>query len=133
MTKTVQVYDPAMCCSSGVCGTTVDPLLARFAADLEWLKAQGVNVERYNLAQQPGAFVANAVVKRALDDGGPESLPFVLVDGALSSRGTVPDRAKLAALASIPYSPPVQPTGRRLGVMVKADEASSSGCCGAGE
>ena len=53
---TIRVFDPAMCCSSGVCGPSVDPQLARFSADLDWLKAQGVSVERFNLAQQPAAF-----------------------------------------------------------------------------
>ena len=52
----VQVFDPAMCCSTGVCGPSVDPVLPRFAADLEWLKSKGVRVERYNLAQEVGAF-----------------------------------------------------------------------------
>ena len=55
-----------MCCSTGVCGPSVDPELARFTADLDWLKKQGVQVERYNLSQQPGAFAANAVVNEAL-------------------------------------------------------------------
>ncbi len=31
---TIEVFDPAMCCSTGVCGPQVDPDLARFAADL---------------------------------------------------------------------------------------------------
>ena len=53
MTK-LEVFDPPMCCSSGVCGPKVDPVLPRFAADLEWMKSQGVAVSRYNLAQLPG-------------------------------------------------------------------------------
>ena len=40
----VKVFDPAMCCSTGVCGPGVDPQLARFAADLEWLAGQGVRL-----------------------------------------------------------------------------------------
>lgn len=51
----VRVFDPAMCCSTGICGPSVDPQLVRFAADLDWLKGQGVSVERFNLSQQPGA------------------------------------------------------------------------------
>ncbi len=53
----VQVFDPPMCCATGVCGPEVDPALVRFASDLEWLKSSGVEVERFNLAQQPAAFV----------------------------------------------------------------------------
>ena len=46
----LQVFDPAMCCSTGVCGPSVDPALAHFASDLEALKSAGVVVERFNLA-----------------------------------------------------------------------------------
>ena len=54
--KTIQVYDKPMCCSTGVCGPQVDPVLPRFAADLAWLKSQGHQVERFNLAQHDGLF-----------------------------------------------------------------------------
>jgi len=46
MTFPIQVFDPPLCCSTGVCGTDVDPELVRFAADLDWLAKQGVEVER---------------------------------------------------------------------------------------
>jgi hypothetical protein len=52
----IETYDPPMCCPTGVSGTDVDPKLAQFAADLEWLMEKGVKVERYNLAQQPDKF-----------------------------------------------------------------------------
>lgn len=49
----LRVYDPPMCCSTGVCGPEVDPALTRFAADVDWLGRRGVTVERYNPAQEP--------------------------------------------------------------------------------
>ena len=67
-TQTLQVFDPAMCCSTGVCGPDVDPKLVQFAADLDWLKTQAVIVQRYNLSQDPGAFVQNPIVKSALTE-----------------------------------------------------------------
>jgi AhpD family alkylhydroperoxidase len=96
----VQVFDPAMCCPTGVCGPEVDPSLVRFAADLEWLKANGAEVERFNLSQEPAAFVANAEVTaamRARDD----ALPLLLVDGKIVSQGSYPERGALAELAGI--------------------------------
>ena len=45
MSTTIRVFDPAMCCSTGVCGPGVDPELARFASDVDWLQKQGVKVE----------------------------------------------------------------------------------------
>ena len=77
----LQVFDPPMCCSSGVCGPSVDPTLARFAADLEWLKSKGIEVERCNLAQDPGAFVHNPTLKMALNSKGIECLPLLSLDG----------------------------------------------------
>jgi arsenical resistance operon trans-acting repressor ArsD len=99
----VQVYDPAMCCSTGVCGPSVDPVLPQFAADLEWLKCKGIDVERYNLAQQVAAFAANAVVKQALNSKGTRCLPMVLVDGEVKSEGAYPSREQLAEFVSITY------------------------------
>jgi arsenite methyltransferase len=92
----VQVFDPPMCCSTGVCGPAVNPVLPRFAADLAWLKGQGVTVSRFNLSQQPGAFVANEVVKAEIAGEGADCLPMVLVDGRIVSRRTYPTRNQLA-------------------------------------
>ena len=97
----VQVYDPAMCCSTGVCGPSVDPVLPQFAADLEWLKTKGIEVERYNLAQQVAAFAANSAVKLALNSKGTKCLPMVLVDGEVRSEGIYPTREQLAEFVSI--------------------------------
>jgi Arsenical resistance operon protein ArsD len=114
MSVTVRVFDPAMCCSTGVCGPSVDPDLARFAADLDWLKQQGVSVERYNLSSEPGAFASTPAVKEALARG-TEVLPLVLVGDRIAVEGSYPSRDTLAALA---------------GIVVKKLPASSSGCCG---
>ncbi len=92
----VQVYDPAMCCSTGVCGPSVDPKLAQFAADLDWLANQGAAVERYNLAQQPEAFAANEQVKRALQYDETDCLPLILVNGVIVSKRSYPARTQMA-------------------------------------
>ena len=117
MPTTLRVFDPAMCCSSGVCGPTLDADLARFAADLDWLQKQGVTVERYNLSQQPGAFAETVVVKDALARG-LDVLPLVLVGDRIAVEGSYPSRETLAALAGV--------------VVKKLDvaPADSTGCCG---
>lgn len=99
--KTIEIFDPPMCCSTGVCGPSVDPVLPRFVADLHWIANQGVSVTRYNLAQEPHAFAANAAVKAALTSDGNECLPLILVDGEIASRGTYPDRKRLAELTGL--------------------------------
>lgn len=96
--KTVQVFDKPLCCATGVCGPDVDPALPRFAADLEWLKQQGHQVERFNLAQQPTAFTENKMVLELVTAQGTDCLPVILVDGRVASRGDYPTRERLQAL-----------------------------------
>ena len=96
----VEVFDPPLCCSTGVCGPVVDPELPRFAGDLAWLSRSGVEVVRFNLAQQPGAFAGNPVVLEAMKDGD-GALPLVLVDGKISCRGRYPSREELAAWTAV--------------------------------
>jgi hypothetical protein len=105
MTARLEVFDPAMCCSSGVCGPTADPTLARTAADLEWLRSRGVTVERHTLSQDPGAFVANTLVRAALEAGGVARLPVVLANGRVIAEGAYPERAALATALGLDAEP----------------------------
>jgi arsenite methyltransferase len=121
----LEVFDPAMCCSTGVCGPSVDPKLVQFSADFDWLKSQGVAVERYNLAQNPAAFAANATVKSTLDKHGTDCLPLLLVDGSIASVGSYPTRMELARWASLASSKTVynEPVGElvALGAAIAAN------------
>jgi len=92
--KSIEVYDPAMCCSTGVCGPDVDPELAQFAGLLARLGAVGILVERFGLGQQPMAFVRNAMVKALLEREGADVLPVIFCDGAIVLKGRYPDAAE---------------------------------------
>jgi arsenite methyltransferase len=98
---TIQVFDKPMCCSSGVCGPQVDPTLVRFAADLDWLRRQNVQVERFNLAQQPGEFAGHDDVRSALQSKGTDALPIIRVDGQIVCQGEYPQRDLLASWAHV--------------------------------
>ena len=91
----IEVFDPAMCCSTGVCGPDVDDSLADFANDVKWLKSQGINVQRFNLGQEPEAFKMNPQVLSRLQKGGSEVLPIIFVNGEIVSEGGYPDRESL--------------------------------------
>jgi arsenite methyltransferase len=121
--KSVQVYDKPMCCSTGVCGPEVDPVLPKFAADLDWLKNQGHNVERYNLAQQPQAFIENKAIHHLLSTAGTDCLPVVVVDGEIVSQTVYPSREDLASWVA--GSPANQP----LPVSNAGGCCGTSGCC----
>lgn len=100
--KRLQVFDPPMCCSTGACGPSVDPALSQFAADLAWLQGQGVQAERYNLAQEPQAFAINDVVRQQLTKHGSGCLPLLVVDGQVVCGGVYPTREQLAGLVGLP-------------------------------
>jgi len=92
--KTIHVYDPPMCCSTGLCGPALDPDLVSFAALLRQLAGLGVSIERYNLSHQPGAFVRNPVVKAFLEQEGAEKLPLMFWDGAGRLQGRHPNEVE---------------------------------------
>jgi len=99
--KRIQVFDPALCCSTGVCGVDVDQALVGFSADVDWAKQNGAQIERFNLARTPMAFAENPAVKGFLERSGQETLPLILVDGEVALAGRYPNRAELARWASI--------------------------------
>jgi hypothetical protein len=98
---TLEIFDPPMCCSTGVCGPDLDPRLPQFTADLAWLATRGVRVARYNLAQDPAAFVANTQVKRLLEQWGQSCLPVILRADSIAARGRYPTRRELAKLVGL--------------------------------
>ena len=94
-TPTISLYDPPLCCSTGLCGPSVDPTLLQLARDLRWLEARGTVVERFNLAQQPGAFVENPRVAGLMQAFGERALPVTLVNGEVAFHGRYPSRDDL--------------------------------------
>lgn len=120
----INIYDPPLCCSTGVCGPAVDPALARLAADIAWLKGRGVSVARFNLAQEPAAFADNDVVRVAMHGG--DALPFTLVDGCIAMRGTYPTREQLAAFAGVPFE---ADTGQKKSACGCQTAPGGSSCC----
>lgn len=129
---TLQVYDPPQCCSTGVCGPDVDPALVQFAADLSSLTASGVAVERYNLAQEPEAFVREPAVVQAVNTLGTGVLPLILIDGRVASYGRYPSQSELVALVAEAGAAAEAPV--TLDLLSDGDACCGPGssCCGPG-
>lgn len=128
MSTTVEVFDPSMCCSTGVCGPSVDPLLPRFAADLDWLAEHGIQVTRHNLAQEPAAFAAAPAVQAALTDRGTDCLPLILVDGRIVSQGAYATRAELAQWTGLDGDPAPALYSESVGELVAIGAAIAANC-----
>jgi len=116
--KTLKIYDPAMCCSTGVCGTDVDTELVQLASYLKNLDRSAVKVERHNLSQEPQAYTSGPVAA-ALKEKGAEALPFVMVDDEVITAGAYPDLGRLSELLGIAPA-------------VTMDMPDCSGCSGCG-
>ncbi len=111
--KKIVIYDPAMCCSTGVCGPSVDKELLRVATVIENLNQNGAGISRFNLSGQPNAFVENQLINEQLKQSGPEILPITLVDGQVAKTKSYPTNEEFA-----------QWTGLEINIQPK-----KSGCC----
>lgn len=125
----LDVYDPAMCCSTGLCGTTVDPTLVQFAADLGWLRNQGVVVQRFNLSKEPMAFVNNDAVKQIVNQTQGKGLPVLVVAGQVVSQGRYPSCSELAAFVHLAVDPTLSSFHLELPVVDEVKANAGGSCC----
>ncbi len=93
--KKIQIFDPAMCCSSGLCGPSIDPELLRMSFVMKNLAKVDYPVERYNLTTDTDQFVNNEQIQALLNEKGPDVLPIVLVDGDVVLTGQYPSNEEL--------------------------------------
>ncbi|MBO1031294.1 arsenite efflux transporter metallochaperone ArsD [Tessaracoccus sp. SD287] len=117
----IRIFEPALCCNTGVCGPELDQELVTFTADVNALQEQGVDVQRANLASDPALFAQNPVVVTFLQAAGSEGLPLTLVDDVTVLTGRHPSRQELLRYAGQPEQ------GERAELPVV-----TSGCCGGG-
>lgn len=126
----IEIFDKPMCCSTGICGPQVDPVLPRFAADLDWLKSKGHEVERSNLAQQPAAFAENNVVREVLDREGVDCIspcPLATNIAAISYVGRNAGQSRLVLASSGLYTLGRVVAYSVLGALVVASLLSAPG------
>ena len=97
----IEIFEPGLCCGTGICGVDVDQALVTFSADLDFTRANGGDVARFNLAQEPLAFVENEVARQFLHAVGQEGLPVTLVGGATVLTGRYPTRTELASWTGV--------------------------------
>ncbi|MCH3964609.1 MAG: arsenite efflux transporter metallochaperone ArsD [Clostridium sp.] len=120
--KKMIIFDPAMCCSTGVCGPSIDPELLRVSTVINTLQKKGILVERYNLTSNPQIFVDNKTINEILNKEGTEILPVTMVDGVIVKTKTYPTNKEFCELLGI--SEDYLKTGLKI---------TSKGCdCGGG-
>ena len=97
----IHVYEPALCCTTGVCGPDLDQALVTFTADAAHVNEAGGHVARHNLANDPHAFVDTESVRAFMHLAGSDGLPLTTVDGATVLTGRYPDRSQLRRFAGL--------------------------------
>lgn len=100
----MQIFEPAMCCSTGLCGVGVDQDLLRISTVLNTLKNNGVHVDRFNLSSAPQEFVTNKTVNNYIKENGVDGLPVVVIDGEITITGRYPSNDEFVTLLNVPKS-----------------------------
>ena len=88
--KKMVIYDPAMCCSTGVCGPSPDEELMRVATLIDKLTKSGASIDRYNLTKNTKKFVENKTINNLLGEKGKDILPVVMVNDEVVMTGRYP-------------------------------------------
>jgi len=122
MMKKIEIFDPTMCCSTGVCGPSIDPELMRITTVINTLKEQGVIIQRHGLSSEPQDFIANKVIGDILQKEGAEVLPVTLVDGKVAKTKEYPTNEELSAWLDMAIKP-------RLRVKKSGCGCGTKGCC----
>lgn len=110
----LEIFEPSMCCESGVCGPEPDKVLIDLLNTIQLLKKAGIETKRYAINQSPMAFVQNSVVSSFIKSNGPGKLPLVLLNGEIIKSGSYPGLEELKM--HIPELKNIEPDTHILGV-----------------
>lgn len=123
----IRVFEPALCCNTGVCGPELDQELVDFTAAVNALKARGADIARANLASDPSLFAQNPVVVNFLQTAGSEGLPLTLVDDVTVLTGRHPRLDELERYAGLADAAPAS------GCSSMELPVATTGCCGSSQ
>lgn len=131
MSVAIRVFEPALCCNTGVCGPDLDERLVAFTADLAYLKGRGIDIERHNLANDPGAFAASPAASAFLKVAGSAGLPLVVVGDVTVATGRYPDRVEFERLAGLIDDSTSDAAAPSLALtdLSHSTETATTGCC----
>ncbi|MDF2547822.1 MAG: Arsenical resistance operon trans-acting repressor ArsD [Anaerosolibacter sp.] len=123
--KKMVIFEPAMCCPTGICGPSVDKELLRISSVINNLKKNGQSVERYNLTNNPLIFVQNEEINKMLDKEGIEILPVTMVDGVVVKTKAYPTNEELCNLLGVSSDYLLQ----TINIKTSDGCGCSGGCC----
>jgi hypothetical protein len=96
-TAVVELFDPPMCCPTGLCGPTLDQTLLNVSEMISSLQADGYSVERYQMTSHPQKFITNNEIMRLVGEKQMAALPITAVRGQVIKSGAYPTLAEIRA------------------------------------
>lgn len=93
--KKIQIFDPAMCCPTGLCGPVLDPELLRMSFIMKNLEKVHYPIQRFNLTNDTEHFITNVAVQALLAEHGPDVLPIIIVEDEVVLTGKYPSNEQL--------------------------------------
>ena len=125
--KNMSIYEPAMCCSTGLCGVGVDPELLRISTVINALSKHGIEVKRYNLTSAPMEFVTNTAINQLVNEKGVDELPAIVLDDKIAISGRYPSNEAIAKMLDVPVT---FLTEEQKAVKVTPKKVGGCGCQG---
>lgn len=99
-TVAIELFDPPMCCPTGLCGPTLDQTLLDVSDMILALQAGGWSVERYQMTSHPHKFINNPNIMRLVREKQMAALPITTVGGQIIKVGTYPTLSEVQAYLS---------------------------------
>ncbi|WIW70665.1 arsenite efflux transporter metallochaperone ArsD [Anaerosinus gibii] len=118
----IEIFDPAMCCSTGICGPSIDKELLRVATVINNIEKKGIKIIRYGLSSNPQAFIMNTKVNELLREHNEKILPITLVNGEVVKSRAYPTNDEFAAWTGL--------AKEEFSKMPKMKHKKLGGCCG---
>jgi hypothetical protein len=96
----IEIFEPNLCCSTGVCGPAPDRALINLQELVHQIQQTGTEIRRYAINQQPLAFTSNETIRTYIREKGTHNFPVTLVNGQIVLENRYPSLQDLQ-----PYVP----------------------------
>lgn len=120
MNKKIEIFEPGMCCPTGLCGPSIDSEVLRISTVVNTLEKKGIAIKRYNLTSNTKEFVSNKIINELLSKEGENVLPVTLVEGKVEKKKAYPTNEEFTKLT---------------GIIIEQNKPkkTTSGCCSGGK
>jgi hypothetical protein len=93
----IEIFDPPLCCPTGICGPTVDQTLISINEMIASLQKDGIQIERYQMTSHPHAFINNPEVMKLVQERQMAALPITVISSKVIKTGAYPTLEEINA------------------------------------